>query len=127
MPYPPDEVFRPLKFEQLGPDEYNSFSLLFLFLLPFVNGSSIINILIFQIQEITKDSATGLMTVHTLKNKQDKVALSGYDSVILAIGRGPNTDTLGLDGLVSFQSMRLITSQAYFWLLVVKNHHSCAF
>lgn len=51
------------------------------------------------IQEITKDSATGLMTIHTLKNKQDKVALSGYDCVILAIGRIPNTDTLGLSGL----------------------------
>ena len=57
----------------------------------------------FQVQEITKDGATGLMTIHTLKNKQDKVALSGYDCVILAIGRGPNTDTLGLDGLVSHQ------------------------
>lgn len=51
------------------------------------------------IQEITKDSASGLMTIHTLKNKQDKVALSGYNCVILAIGRVPNTDTLGLGEL----------------------------
>lgn len=55
----------------------------------------------FQMEEITKDSASGLMTLHTLKNKKDKVALSGYDCVILAIGRVPNTDTLSLDGLVS--------------------------
>ena len=55
----------------------------------------------FQMEEMTKDSASGLMTLHTLKNKQDKVALSGYDCVILAIGRVPNTDTLSLDGLVS--------------------------
>lgn len=52
-------------------------------------------------QEITKDSNTGLMTVHALKNKQDKVALSGFDCIILAIGRGPNTDALGIGGLVS--------------------------
>lgn len=50
-------------------------------------------------EEMTKDSASGLMTLHTLKNKKDKVALSGYDCVILAIGRVPNTDTLSLDGL----------------------------
>ena len=55
----------------------------------------------FQMEEMTKDSASGLMTLHTLKNKKDKVALSGYDCVILAIGRVPNTDTLNLDGLVS--------------------------
>lgn len=55
----------------------------------------------FQMEEITKDSASGLMTLHTLKNKKDKVALSGYDCVILAIGRVPNTDTLSLDGVVS--------------------------
>ena len=55
----------------------------------------------FQMEEITKDSSSGLMTLHTLKNKKDKVALSGYDCVILAIGRVPNTDTLSLDGLVS--------------------------
>ena len=55
----------------------------------------------FQMEEITKDSASGLMTLHTLKNKKEKVALSGYDCVILAIGRVPNTDTLSLDGLVS--------------------------
>lgn len=54
----------------------------------------------FQIQEITKDSETGLMTVHALKNKQDKVILPGFDCIILAIGRGPNTDVLGLGGLV---------------------------
>lgn len=47
------------------------------------------------------------MTIHTLKNKQDKVALSGYDCVILAIGRIPNTDTLGLSGLVSYQCIEL--------------------
>ena len=57
----------------------------------------------FQIQEITKDSESGLMTVHALKNKQEKVALSGFDCIILAIGRGPNTDILGLDGLVCSQ------------------------
>ena len=57
----------------------------------------------FQIQEITKDSESGLMTVHALKNKQDKVALSGFDCIILAIGRGPNTDILGLGGLVCCQ------------------------
>ena len=51
-------------------------------------------------QEITKEK-NGLMTLHTLKNKKDKVTLSDFDCVILAIGRGPNTDTLGLDGLVS--------------------------
>lgn len=51
------------------------------------------------IQEITKDSETGLMTIHILKNKQDKVALSGFDCVLLAIGRVPNTDSLGIDGL----------------------------
>jgi len=50
-------------------------------------------------QEITKDSETGLMTVHALKNKQDKVILPGFDCIILAIGRGPNTDVLGLGGL----------------------------
>lgn len=55
----------------------------------------------FQMEEMTKDSASGLMTLHTLKNKKDKVALSGYDCVILAIGRVPNTDTLSLDDLVS--------------------------
>lgn len=55
----------------------------------------------FQMEEITKDSASGLMTLHTLKNKKDKVALSGFDCVILAIGRVPNTDILSLDGLVS--------------------------
>lgn len=49
-------------------------------------------------QEITKEK-NGLMTLHTLKNKKDKVTLSDFDCVILAIGRGPNTDTLGLDGL----------------------------
>ncbi|KAL9965901.1 hypothetical protein ACROYT_G029759 [Oculina patagonica] len=47
------------------------------------------------IEEIIKDPETGLMTVHA----KDKVALSGFDCIILAIGRGPNTDTLGLDGL----------------------------
>lgn len=41
------------------------------------------------------------MTIHILKNKQDKVALSGFDCVLLAIGRVPNTDSLGIDGLVS--------------------------
>jgi len=54
-------------------------------------------------QEITKDSETGLMTVHVLKNKQDKVILPGFDCIILAIGRGPNTDVLGLGGLVCLQ------------------------
>ncbi|KAJ7381793.1 hypothetical protein OS493_038974, partial [Desmophyllum pertusum] len=51
------------------------------------------------IQEITKDSESGLMTVHALRNKKDKVALSGFDCIVLAIGRGPNTDALGLNGL----------------------------
>lgn len=58
-----------------------------------------------QTQEITKDDATGLLTLHTLKNsegKKESVALTGYDCVILAIGRIPNTDLLELDGLVSF-------------------------
>ena len=55
----------------------------------------------FQMEEITKDRASGLMTLHTLNNKKDKVALCGYDCVILAIGRVPNTDILSLDGLVS--------------------------
>ncbi|XP_044180611.1 glutathione reductase, mitochondrial-like [Acropora millepora] len=53
-------------------------------------------------QEITKDDATGLLTLHTLKNiegKKESVALTGYDCVILAIGRIPNTDLLELDGL----------------------------
>jgi len=43
--------------------------------------------------------------LHTLKNnegKKESVALTGYDCVILAIGRIPNTDLLELDGLVSF-------------------------
>ena len=43
------------------------------------------------------------MTIHILKNKQDKVALSEFDCVLLAIGRVPNTDSLGIDGLVSKQ------------------------
>ena len=60
----------------------------------------------FQMEEITKDSTSGLMTLHTLKNKKDKVALSGYDCVILAIGRVPNTDTLSLDGLVSWKTYK---------------------
>ncbi|KAJ7378260.1 hypothetical protein OS493_024210 [Desmophyllum pertusum] len=51
------------------------------------------------IEEITKDSESGLMTVHALRNKKDKVALSGFDCIVLAIGRGPNTDALGLNGL----------------------------
>lgn len=49
------------------------------------------------------------MTIHTLKNKQDKVALSGYNCVILAIGRVPNTDTLGLGELVSHFSTKFTT------------------
>ena len=49
------------------------------------------------------------MTIHTLKNKQDKVALSGYNCVILAIGRVPNTDTLGLGDLVSHFSTKFTT------------------
>lgn len=43
--------------------------------------------------------------MHTLKNnegKKENVALTGYDCVLLAIGRIPNTDLLELDGLVSF-------------------------
>lgn len=69
--------------------------------LPFKLDCLIVVDISFQMEEITKDSASGLMTLHTLKNKKDKVALSGYDCVILAIGRVPNTDTLSLDGLVS--------------------------
>ena len=63
-------------------------------------------------QEITKDSETGLMTVHALKNKQDKVVLSGFDCIILAIGRGPNTDVLGLSGLVCCQLKMFLLLQA---------------
>lgn len=63
-------------------------------------------------QEITKDSETGLMTVHALKNKQDKVVLSGFDCIILAIGRGPNTDVLGLSGLVCCQLKMFLFLQA---------------
>lgn len=51
------------------------------------------------VQEITKDDATGLLTLHTLKDKKEKVTLTGYDCVLLAIGRVPNTDTLGLESL----------------------------
>lgn len=69
--------------------------------LPFKLDCLIVVDISFQMEEMTKDSASGLMTLHTLKNKKDKVALSGYDCVILAIGRVPNTDTLSLDGLVS--------------------------
>lgn len=68
---------------------------------PFKRDCLIVVDISFQMEEMTKDSASGLMTLHTLKNKKDKVALSGYDCVILAIGRVPNTDTLSLDGLVS--------------------------
>ena len=75
--------------------------------LPGITGlSKFFSLIPFQMEEITKDSASGLMTLHTLKNKKDKVALSGYDCVILAIGRVPNTDTLSLDGLVSWKTYK---------------------
>ena len=66
--------------------------------LPFINEWP----LCLKMQEITKDDATGLLTLHTLKDKKEKVTLTGYDCVLLAIGRVPNTDTLGLESLVSY-------------------------
>ncbi|XP_001635558.3 glutathione reductase, mitochondrial isoform X2 [Nematostella vectensis] len=48
-------------------------------------------------EQVSKDSNTGLLTLHTLKNKTEKVDLSGYDCLLWAMGRNPNTNNLGLE------------------------------
>ena len=53
----------------------------------------------FQIKEVTKDSSTGLLTIH----QKDKAALSGFDCLLWAIGRTPNTDNFGLESVVCHQ------------------------
>ena len=51
-------------------------------------------------ESVTKDPDTGLLTLHVVKNKTDKVDLPGYDCLLFAIGRAPHTKDLGLDKLV---------------------------
>ncbi|KAK3753000.1 hypothetical protein QZH41_016300 [Actinostola sp. cb2023] len=50
-----------------------------------------------KIDEITKDCASGLLTVHGTKNKTEKLELPGYDCLLWAIGRNPSTKDLGLE------------------------------
>ena len=57
-------------------------------------------ILYFQISSVTKDDSTGLMSVAV--NRGDKVEnIADVDSVLLAIGRTPNTEELNLPVVVS--------------------------
>ncbi|XP_031552768.1 glutathione reductase, mitochondrial-like [Actinia tenebrosa] len=50
------------------------------------------------LNEITKDSSTGLLTIHATNNiKKSKEDLSGYDCLLWAVGRNPSTTDLGLE------------------------------
>ena len=57
-----------------------------------------------QMESVTKDPSTGLLTLHILKNKTEKVDLSGYDCLLFAIGRAPHTKGLRLEEIVSWSA-----------------------